>query len=216
MVLLETVINLLGKGWANAFETWTYNSSTSFKISGDKTSKYQVGDKLKLTQTTDKFFMITNVSYSSPDTTITVNGFNLYTVANSAITNPFYSRIESPLGFPRRVVVLFNSTPAASVTLSESNANFDRILVHYTNSSANTSLFMLPNGVSTIVIGQVGLLDGNYAQRLATCSITLSGTNISCSAIGANYTADLRSNNTYVFSDAKTTLKISKVIGFRW
>ena len=33
-------------GWTPAGETWTYASPTTFTISGDKTSKYQKGDKI--------------------------------------------------------------------------------------------------------------------------------------------------------------------------
>jgi len=87
-------------GWIPAGETWTYASATTFTISGDKTEKYQKGDKIKFTQTDVKYFRIVDISYTSPNTTITVNGMNLYTVANAGITSPFYSKMENPQGFP--------------------------------------------------------------------------------------------------------------------
>lgn len=91
-------------GWIPAGETWTYASADSptftFTISGDKTSKYSVGMKLKLTQTTIKYFIITAISYSSPNTTVTVYGGTDYTLANAAITSPYYSMVKSPFGFP--------------------------------------------------------------------------------------------------------------------
>ncbi len=88
-------------GWINAFETWTYVSATTFTISGDVTTEYLRGDKLKLTQTTIKYFEIADISYSGGSglTTITVNGHGVYTLANAAITNNFYSKKASPQGW---------------------------------------------------------------------------------------------------------------------
>jgi len=91
-------------GWIDAGETWTYASADdptyTFTISGDKTSKYSVGMKLKLTQTTDKYFIITAISYSSPNTTITVYGGTDYDLASATITSSYYSMVKSPYGFP--------------------------------------------------------------------------------------------------------------------
>lgn len=89
-----------GSGWTSSSETWTYFSASSFKISGDKTGKYKIGYKIKLTQTTDKYFVIATVTYAAPDTTITVVLSTDYTVANAAITAPYFSLSENPLGWP--------------------------------------------------------------------------------------------------------------------
>lgn len=91
-------------GWIPAGETWTYASADdptfTFTISGDKTSKYSAGMRIKLTQTTIKYFIITAVSYSSPNTTITVYGGTDYDLANATITSPYYSMVKAPFGFP--------------------------------------------------------------------------------------------------------------------
>lgn len=91
-------------GWIPSGETWTYASDDdptfTFTISGDKTSKYTVGMKLKLTQTTVKYFIITAVSYSDPNTTVTIYGGTDYTLANATITSPYYSMVRTPQGFP--------------------------------------------------------------------------------------------------------------------
>src|SRR6185503_19345707 len=95
----------IGAGWIPAAETWTYASADSptftFTITGDKTGKYSAGMRIKLTQTTAKYFLITAVSYSAPNTTVTVYGGTDYTLANAAITLPFYAIVQSPFGFPR-------------------------------------------------------------------------------------------------------------------
>jgi len=91
-------------GWIPAGETWTYSGADdptfTFTIPGDKTTKYYAGMKIKLTQTTVKYFIITKVAYSDPNTTVTVYGGTDYDLANAAITDPYYSMIRGPAGFP--------------------------------------------------------------------------------------------------------------------
>jgi len=94
-------------GWISAEETWTYASATTFTVAGvDVTAKYPKGTKLKLTQTTVKYFYVVNSAFST-DTTITITGGSDYTLANAAITNNYYSYIGTPQGFPQ----WFNYTP---------------------------------------------------------------------------------------------------------
>lgn len=90
----------ISSGWFPAGETWTYASASTFTISGDVTGKYQVGDKIKLTQTTVKYFYIIGVTYSSPNTIITITGGTDYIFANAVVTNNYYTHIENPIGFP--------------------------------------------------------------------------------------------------------------------
>ncbi len=59
-------------GWFPANETWTYASASTFTIAGDKTGKYQPGDRIKLTQTTVKFFVILKVAFATGTTTVTI------------------------------------------------------------------------------------------------------------------------------------------------
>lgn len=94
-------------GWIGASETWTYSTSSQFTVSGDVTGKYNVGDRLKLTQTGTKYFYVTSSAYTSSVTTITVTGGSDYSIANAAITSPYYSKMQTPNGFPQ----YFNFTP---------------------------------------------------------------------------------------------------------
>lgn len=107
---ITTLYTTANDGWQPSGETWTYVSATTFTITGDKTTKYQIGDKLKLTQTTAKYFHIAKVAYSDPSTTITVVTQTDYTLANAAITSPYFSKVDSPQGFPD----VFAYTPTIS------------------------------------------------------------------------------------------------------
>lgn len=86
-------------GWVATGATWTYASATTFTITGDYTTVLVPGVKLKLTQTSVKYFRVEASSYSNPTTTVTVSGGGLYTLANAAITSPYYSHAHHPQGF---------------------------------------------------------------------------------------------------------------------
>ena len=100
MIMLET----MGNGWVSARTTWTYASADdptyTFTISGDYTGILSAGMKIKLTQTTVKYFIITKVAYGSPNTTVTVYGGTDYDLADATITSPYYSYVKAPFGFP--------------------------------------------------------------------------------------------------------------------
>lgn len=87
-------------GWIPSTYTWTYASATTFTISSvDLTSVFTKGTKLKLTQTTDKYFYVVSSAFST-NTTVTVTGGTDYTLADAAITSPYFSYVDNPRGFP--------------------------------------------------------------------------------------------------------------------
>jgi len=75
--------------------------------------------RIKLTQSsTVKYFIVTKVSYSSPNTTITIYGGTDYSLANEAISSPYYSMVKAPTGFP-----LDPAKWTVTATLSGSQSN---------------------------------------------------------------------------------------------
>jgi hypothetical protein len=111
-------------GWQAGGETWTYASADAptftFTIPTDLTAKYYPGMRIKLTQTTVKYFIITAVAYGAPNTTVTVYGGTDYTLANAAITLPYFSMMRVPMGFPvtpaKWVVTLTDGTLRTQAT----------------------------------------------------------------------------------------------------
>ena len=92
-------------GWIDANETWTYASADAptytFTVNANVTDKYSPSMRLKLTDVTVKYFIITAVSsYTGGNTTITVYGGTDYTLSGGAITLPYYSSMKAPFGFP--------------------------------------------------------------------------------------------------------------------
>jgi hypothetical protein len=92
-------------GWIPGTATWSYSSadSPSFvaSIPDADAALMQAGDRIKLTQTTAKYFIVTaKGSPSGGFTPVTIYGGTDYTLANAAITSPFWSHAKSPFGFP--------------------------------------------------------------------------------------------------------------------
>jgi hypothetical protein len=91
-----------GAGWDSA-NALTYSSTDGHTFvvtcTGDQSAKYSPGMRIKLTDSTVKYFIITKVVYTS-STAITLYGGTDYTLTGGAITNPYYSSAKAPAGFP--------------------------------------------------------------------------------------------------------------------
>lgn len=84
-------------GWKYVSEAWAYASATTITVPTGAANRYQKGDKIKLTNSTVKYFYIVNVA----DTLLTISGGNDYSLANTTIINIFVSKAENPQGFPQ-------------------------------------------------------------------------------------------------------------------
>jgi hypothetical protein len=91
--------------WIAGTGTWSYSSADAptfvISINADVTALIGVGDRIKHTQTTIKYFIVTAVgAFGGGATLVTVYGGTDYTLANAAITSPYYSHVKAPFGFP--------------------------------------------------------------------------------------------------------------------
>ena len=90
---LDTSVALQNSGWIkDTTTTFSYTSATRIATSADLTTVLGVGDKIKLTQTTVKYFYVTAIT----STYIDVTGGSDYTVANEPITEFYYSHEANP------------------------------------------------------------------------------------------------------------------------
>lgn len=89
----------LADGWSGV-SGLTYSSADSptfvAATASNLTASIGVGDRIKLTQTTVKYFIVTAID----STTMTLYGGTDYTLANAAISSAYYSHTRSPVGFP--------------------------------------------------------------------------------------------------------------------
>lgn len=91
-------------GWA-LLPACTYEAADAptftFSIASDVTGIFSPGMRIRLVQTTTKYFIVTAVgAYSGGKTIITVYGGTDYTLANAAISSPYMSLYKAPFGFP--------------------------------------------------------------------------------------------------------------------
>lgn len=107
-------------GWLPANETWTYVSASTFTVPGDQTARYTAGVKLKYVQSAStKYSEVASSSYSAPNTTVTILS-SYSTLANSAISDNFISRVGNPQGMTQASLIGFYATTTASVNATQS------------------------------------------------------------------------------------------------
>lgn len=158
-------------GWVQASDTWTYASATTFTIAGvDRTAMFPVGTKIKLTQTTTKYFYVTAAAFST-DTTVTVTGGSDYTVANAAITAPYFSNDATPQGFPQWFNYTMTETGFASTTptrVSRFTINGRTVTVDTTrsnNQTSNATTYTMTAPITAATIANGGWLGFGSGQN---------------------------------------------------
>lgn len=98
---VDDVHDSIDTGWVPFPWSLSFGSGTTVTIVGDYTANFNKGTRVKLTQGgTVRYYLTANSSASSGTTTVTVVGDAGTTVANSAISNVFYSYEVNPQGFP--------------------------------------------------------------------------------------------------------------------
>ena len=100
---MATALAIAGRsetfGWTPARQSWAYASATTITVPSGAELIYSVGDKIRFKQGAEyKYFYIIAVA----DTLLTVTGGSDYTVATpTAITDIYYSKAASSVGFPK-------------------------------------------------------------------------------------------------------------------
>lgn len=185
-------------GWIASSDSFVFASSTTFTIAGvNRTAIYTPGTRIKLTNSTVKYFVVVSSAFST-DTTVTVTGGSDYTLANAAITLPSYSYVSNPQGFPG----WFNWTPSptgytGSPTVFARFTVLGRLCTAYIDvtgtSNATTLTFTLPIAVgagqtdgpillisflkdNTVTLNAPGRVALPGSGSTATCSKDMSGT----------------------------------------
>jgi len=202
-----TNVDLLQTGWNSAGETWTYSSVDDptgvITISGDKTTKYSLGMRIKFTNATNVIYgIITAISYSSPNTTLTflhqidpTDSLALYLMANSAITANYYSNMKAPFGFPLSIdkwSIRVSITAAAQANPTQNQ------------------IYNLANHLITVPIGSwnLGWKSNNYSVRadsglnaqttgLSTANNSFSDDDLTLVSFGQNLIASMTPVNLY-------------------
>ncbi|GEM_PF-6446580 len=102
-------------GWTPVSDSWAYASASTVTVPSGAAVIYSVGDKLRLTNSSVKYFYIVGVA----DTVLTITGGSDYTLVSAAISSISYSHAASPVGFPQ----WFNATPPTFDTATFDNGS---------------------------------------------------------------------------------------------
>jgi len=103
-------------GWVSAGETWSYASASTINVPSGAASKYSIGDSIRWKQGgAYKYGVISAVA----DTLLTIITNTDYTVANSAITDNYYTHSPTAIGLP----AYYNFTPSWSNITVGAGAN---------------------------------------------------------------------------------------------
>lgn len=194
-------------GWIPDFNTWTYSSADSptfvISINADVTALIGVGDRIKLTQTTAKYFIVTAVgAYSGGATLVTVYGGTDYTLVNAAITTPFYSHVKSPFGFPvapDKWTVTYSNTSNASQASAVQNTWYN----------PSSQLLSVPIGAwkgytQFGISSPTGLIEIQAALSTSTSSVSNSDY-LAYLYTASNYQTDGYTINVLITETSKTT-----------
>ena len=95
-IYTENAMESLNLGWLWVAASGTYLSDSTFRVTGDFTAYFKIGAKIKLSNTTTKYFYVASSSYSSPYTTITIVVNTTHVLTNTTITNIYLSYAEPP------------------------------------------------------------------------------------------------------------------------
>lgn len=133
-------------GWEFVSEVLTYSNSTTVTIVSGGTNRYQIGDKIRYKQGGSyKYGVVIGVT----STTLTIFGGSDFTIANSAITDVYVSRVQNPFGFPDwfnySITVTWNGTTPGGTTTIVSKFRLDGrtcfvfVKGNYTTAGANNT-----------------------------------------------------------------------------
>lgn len=115
-------------GWTKTAESFTRTSGTTGTFPVDVTSWIGVGTKLKVTDTTTKYFYVTAASFGAGVTTITFTGGTDYTLAGNP-TVFWYSNQASPIGFPQWFAYTPTLSAGGSMTYTSTIVNRARFSI---------------------------------------------------------------------------------------
>lgn len=168
-------------GWVIVNETFTYASATTITVASGAASRFQKGDKLKLTNNSVKYFYIVGVA----DTVLTVTGGSDYALADAAITSPYLSRVENPFGFPTWFAYTSTIGASGSMTIA------DPVL--------NTCKFHIAGKTLTLAIDS-SFTTGGSASNTATFTLPVAPDDTGARyATGARIIYDSGSNGGFVY-----------------
>ncbi len=137
------------RGWEPIPLSLAYDTASRFLVVGDLTAAFEVGDRIRLDNGgTTKYFFVVGIQLSGGTTLVSVTGGSAYSLANSAITNPYSSKEARPAGFPSvfeysPTVTGFSANPAGKYYFSILGRVVTLWLAQSASGTSNATTFSL-------------------------------------------------------------------------
>ena len=150
--------------------SWVYASATSFTVAGvDVTAQFPVGTRIALYQSGSiKYFVVSAVAFST-NTTVTIDGGGVYTLANVPIDRAAYSYLLRPSGYPLSAInepgLWYQELARTTLTGNNATITVSNIPVR---KHLRIIVIMLPNGAVNGRYTFNNDAGSNYAQRFIT------------------------------------------------
>lgn len=139
---LQATLNL---NWLYVATSGTYTSASTFTISGDYTAYLKIGTKIKLNNTSTKYFYVLSSSYSAPNTTVTIVVNTTHVLTNTTVTN-IYLSYANPPDFPNWLGYTTILTPdSGTFTSATSSGKFS---VHGKTCEVSVGITIATNGTA--------------------------------------------------------------------
>lgn len=210
---IEAIDTVVNNGWVPLTGTFAYSSADSptFVMSTDVdlTGIVGLGMRIKLTQSTTKYFIVTAITTSS----ITMYGGTDYTLVNTSISNVYYSIQKAPFGFPTNPT---KWSIIVSAPISQANATLNTYYASGTTLSAPigaweffwSSLVTINGSTAAQASGSTSLSTSTSSHSDSTMVSTSTGYIYTATAA---FTASISKNKVYTLTN-KTTYYIVGVI----
>lgn len=177
---VETYLIEMLYGWIPSYATWSYVSADGrtfvVSINSDVTGVLNVKDRIRLSQTTTKYFIVSKVgSYSGGETLVTLYGGTDYTLTSASITSPFYSHSSSPIGFngsPSKWDYVVTNTTTYTKTSPAANTRYGQ--TNTMDSSATLPSIDVPIGLWDLYYFAQVRVEVPTASLFAQCRASLS------------------------------------------
>lgn len=172
------ISNAWRTGWQKSEDDWTYASATTVTSSIDPRTIYEIGDRIRLVNnSTTKYFYIVGLT----DTVVTLWAGSSYTIANSAITNLYFSKSENPIGFPyafpyTATLTGFSADPASPLYFGRMHGKWMCIDVRLNNAgTSNATTFTISLPVTAATVSNMNWQAGTYDQVNNSVNSTVPG-----------------------------------------
>lgn len=170
-------------GWIETTVTWTRTGNHTFTLSGDLTTTYRKGTKIRYKDGGSyEYGVVYSSSHAAGTTTVTLITNTDYAMAAATITDKYLSYIENPEGFPQwfnfdAAPSGFSAVPSSPVYRWTTNAS--TIFIVYSeanNGTSNATTFgaTAPCVAAQTVAGVAGTLVDNGALLTTAGRVTMS------------------------------------------